>query len=100
MIQSGMDPVAVGRIPKSYFTTRSRCRRSIPPKLELAVRVQAVFEIFVGLADDESGDLFLNDKAHAKHAACMEHIWSGCISDIPGMQMYYERGTAGGFPRF
>ena len=100
MIQSGMDPVAVGRIPKSYFTTRSRCRRSIPPKLELAVRVQAVFEIFVGLADDESGDLFLKDKAHAKHAACMEHIWSGCISDIPGMQMYYERGTAGGFPRF
>ena len=36
------------RIPKSYFTKRGRARRLILSRLELAVRVQAVFELFVG----------------------------------------------------
>lgn len=99
MVRRGMDPDAAERIPKQYFTKRNRCRRSIPPRLELAVRVQAVFEVFVGLTDGD-GVLFLKEKAMVKHTQCMEHVWSGCLSDIPGMPMYYERRSANGFVRY
>jgi len=100
MVQRGMDTEAAERIPKQYFTKRNRCRRSIPPRLELAVRVQAVFEVFVGLTDSD-GILLLKEKALLKHAQCMEHVWSGCLSDIPGMPMYYERrSSASGYTRY
>ena len=99
MVQSGMDRVAVERIPKSFFTRRSRCRRSIPPRLELAVRVQSVFEIFEGLVDSD-GTLLITDKVKAKHAQCMEHIWAGCLSDIAGLPMYFERSFEGGLSVF
>ena len=46
MIQKGMDPGDAARVPKSFFTRRGRCRRSIPQRLELEVRVQANFELF------------------------------------------------------
>jgi hypothetical protein len=99
MTQRGMGASAAHRVPKHYFTKRNRCRRSIPQRLELAVRVQSVFEIFIGLADSD-GVLLLKEKAHSKHKQCMEHVWCGCLSDIPGMPMYYERRSARGFPRY
>ena len=57
--------------------------------MELAVRVQSVFELFVGLRD-EDGVLLITEKAVKQHAANMRYIWSGCLSDIPGMVMYYD----------
>ena len=78
------------RIPKSYFTKRGRARRLILSRLELAVRVQAVFELFVGLTDMD-GELLITEKTHETHRKCMEHIWRGCLSDIPGLQMYREQ---------
>jgi hypothetical protein len=90
MVQRGMDADAAERVPKQYFTEQSL--RSIPPRLELAVRVQAVFEVFSYLTDGD-GVLLLKDKAIVKHHQCMGHIWSGCLSSIPGMSMYYKRQT-------
>ena len=99
MVQNGMSAEQSARVPKSFFTRKSRCRRSIPPRLELAVRIQAAFELFDGLKDAE-GNYLITDKARNKHRACMEHVWSGCISDLPGCPMYFERGHSGGFPVF
>ena len=98
-VLSGMDRVAVERIPKSFFTKRSRCRRLIPPRLELAVRVQSVFEFFEGLVDSE-GTLLITEKVKAKHTKCMKHIWAGCLSDIAGLPVYFERGFEGGLSVF
>ena len=99
MVQRGMDPDAAARVPKHFFTKRTRCRRKIPPRLELAVRVQAVFELFTGLCDD-GGIPLITPKTQNRHKQCMEHVWCGCLSDIPGMPMYYERETKSGFPRY
>lgn len=50
MVDKGIvaDEGAAARIPKSYFSKRNRARRLIPSRLELAVRIQAAFETFVG----------------------------------------------------
>ena len=78
------------RIPKSVFTKRGRARRMILSRLELAVRVQVVFELFVGLTD-MNGEPLITEKTHETHRKCMEHIWKGCLSDIPGLRMYREQ---------
>ena len=78
------------RIPKSFFTKRGRARRMILSRLELAVRVQVVFELFVGLTD-MNGEPLITEKTHEIHRKCMEHIWKGCLSDIPGLRMYREQ---------
>ena len=99
MVDRGMDLHTASRLPKSFFTKRNRCRRSIPPRLELAVRVQSVFELFDGLVDSENIPL-ITDRTRTKHRQCMEHVWAGCLSDIPGVPMYIEVGNDGGLPRY
>ena len=83
------DEDGVKQLPKSYFTKRNRCRRSIPSRLELAVRVQSVFELFVGLTDQDGVPL-ITDKVVKQHQRNMKHVWAGCLSDIPGLVMYYD----------
>jgi len=63
LIDRGLDATEAARIPKPFFTQRGRCRRVIPQRIELAIRVQAVFEIFDGLTDNDGGSasrLFLD----------------------------------------
>ena len=81
---------SVKELPKSYFLKRNRCRRTIPSRLELAARVQSVFELFVGLVDDKGVPL-ITAKAVKQHRRNMEHVWNGCLSDIPGMSYYWDR---------
>ena len=89
------------RIPKSFFTKRGRARRMILSRLELAVRVQTIFELFVGLTDMD-GEPLITEKTHETHRKCMEHIWKGCLSDIPGLKMYREqrKSDKGGMDSF
>jgi hypothetical protein len=42
----------------------------------------------------------VTEKVRIKHRQCMEHVWSGCLSDVPGIPMYFECGTKGGLPRY
>ena len=91
LVASGRyDEEGVKQIPKFFFTKRNRCRRSIPSRLELAVRVQSVFELFVGLTDQDGVPL-ITEKVVKQHRRNMKHIWNGCLSDIPGVVMYYDR---------
>ena len=83
------DEDGVRQLPKAYFTKRNRCRRSIPSRLELAVRIQSVFELFVGLTDQDGVPL-ITDKVVKQHHRNMKHVWAGCLSDIPGLVMYYD----------
>ena len=70
-------------------------------RLELAVRVQTIFELFVGLTDMD-GEPLITEKTHETHRKCMEHIWKGCLSDIPGLKMYREqrKSDKGGMDSF
>ncbi len=99
LIANGIASEAVERIPKSYFTKRNRCRRTVPQRLELAVRVQAVFELFDGLVDSD-GIPLITEKVRKVHERCMEHIWNGCLSDPLGIPMYYTRGEVDGMPEY
>ena len=99
LIDRGLDATEAARILKSFFTQRGRCRRVIPQRTELAIRVQEVFENFDGLTDNDGVPL-VTEKVRIKHRQCMEHVWSGCLSDVPGIPMYFECGTKGGLPRY
>ena len=94
------DDAAAARTPKSYFSKRNRARRLIVGRLELAVRVQLVFETFTGLCDEPGGPL-ITDRVKDVHRKCMKHVWRGCLSDIPGLQMYRQRNVGkDGLPEY
>ena len=102
MVAKGIvaDDAAAARIPKSYFSKRNRARRLIVGRLELAVRVQLVFETFTGLCN-ESGEPLITDRVKDVHRKCMKHVWRGCLSDIPGLQMYRQRNAGkDGLPEY
>ena len=87
----GMSEKEVEKLPKYYFTVKGRCRRSVPPRLELAVRVQSVLELFEGLTDND-GVVLITSQVWKAHKRGMEHIWANCLSDPLGMAMYYDQG--------
>jgi hypothetical protein len=98
-VAEGMPREEADRLPKSYFIKYGKCVRVIPSRIELAIRVQSVIELFDGLADAD-GNLLITAKSKKQLQNNMEHIWADCLSDPSGVNMYYDISTSdGGAPK-
>ena len=71
-VAEGMPREEADRLPKSYFIKYGKCVRVIPSRIELAIRVQSVIELFDGLADAD-GNLLTFDHGQEQEAASKQH---------------------------
>ena len=94
-VAEGMSREEADKLPKSYFIKYGKCVRIIPSRIELAIRVQSVIEIFDGLADAD-GNVLLTPKSKKQLQSNMEHIWLDCLSDPDGVNMYYDISKSDG----
>jgi hypothetical protein len=69
----------------------SRCRRTIPPPHILVPRVEAVYAEFSDCKDVDGEPLF-TEKVWEEARGILEHCKHGCLSDVPGVELYEERG--------
>ncbi|KAJ3073463.1 hypothetical protein HDU98_001449, partial [Podochytrium sp. JEL0797] len=69
---------------------RSRIRRLIPCPDELVCRMKAVLlEFSKSKYNNSAGEPLLSEKARAEFKSLLKHAEKGCLSDPPGMSMYY-----------
>lgn len=99
----GLTPQQVREWPAHWF--RKHVKRLVPPPSILAQRVQLVYNSFQDWRKQDGELLFRqgNGKdAMAKvHADVMTHIQHGCMSDPPGVCMYYVvHRTKEGLPTY
>jgi hypothetical protein len=71
-----------------YFI--ARVPRFIPPPSVLVPAVRQVFNTYGSVLDAKTGQPLFNEDAWAKSQAVLQHCAEGCISDIPGVQLYFE----------
>jgi hypothetical protein len=67
----------------------ARCRRTIPPPHILVPRIEAVYAEFEDCLDQDGEPLF-TEKVKENAAQILEHCRHGCVSDVPGIELYEE----------
>ena len=99
----GFTPEQISRVSPQWF--RRHVRRVVPEPKELAERVAAVYAEYQDKLKAD-GDIFFRQgngehAMHVVHAGVMKHILSGCLSDPPGVNLYYcVHETKDGLPTF
>ncbi|CAN0004911.1 unnamed protein product, partial [Scytosiphon promiscuus] len=74
----------------AYFL--KRCRRMIPPPVELAERFDLVNKVYGGLLDNKTKQPLLRPEALEAAKRLREHIVADCCSDVPKQALYFEAG--------
>jgi hypothetical protein len=78
-----------------------RTRRYIPPPDVLLPLLNNLFTTFTA-TDEDGNDKFIdaktlaplfNDKCKAAFLKSLVHVKNGCLSDPPGIQLYYSLGN-------
>jgi hypothetical protein len=69
-----------------------RVPRVAPPPHIMGPAVEAVFNQFGHIKDAKTGDPLFNAAAREKATSILAHIAEGCVSDVPGVQLYFEMG--------
>jgi hypothetical protein len=68
-------------------------RRKVPSPAELIERINRVCNMFATIMDVESKKPFFSDATWKAVAGVLMHVRKGCVSDVPGLPLYYRVGN-------
>ena len=81
----------IRNLPANFYD--DLIRKEVPLPSELRHRLQAVYDVF-SVVNGKDGKPFFrqhgNEKMADIHAEVLNHVFKGCISDPPDLNMYYE----------
>ncbi len=69
-----------------------RCRRKIPSPEILLPELEKLFDTFREVQDAVTGVPLFNAAVEKAITNALQHVKSGCLSDIPGVQLYFPIG--------
>jgi hypothetical protein len=97
----GMSAEDIKRLPSAYVS--ARVRRHVPPPLELATRLEGVYQAFKPVTIAKGTPLFRAEKPGKRgmasvHRDNLRHVLRGCVSDPPGREMYILLPSLNGAP--
>ena len=68
-------------------------RRKVPSPAELIDRINKACNLFAPIVDVESKRAFFSDATWKAVAGVLMHVRKGCVSDVPGLSLYYRVGN-------
>ena len=84
-------------LPSNFYD--NLVRKEVPLPTELRHRLQALYDVF-SKAIGKDGESFFRQRGKDNmadiHTEVLKHVFKGCISDPPGLNMYYEVGAKPG----
>jgi hypothetical protein len=75
---------------------QKRVRRLIPGPSLLYENLKSVYEKYKDIKDNVTKAPFFDEGARAAFESLLVHAKSGCVSDLPGINLYYESGKVDG----
>ncbi|KAJ3310268.1 hypothetical protein HDU76_003407, partial [Blyttiomyces sp. JEL0837] len=69
-------------------------RRAVPQKEELLARFDHLCAVFGDVVDTTSGEKLFRQKTYPAVANLRDHIMKGCLSDVPGIPLYFYSGKS------
>ena len=89
-----LTPEQIECLPSNFYD--NLVQKEIPLPSELKSRLQAVYQIFSRARGKDNKLFFKQGGANCMadiHEEVLKHVMKGCISDPPGLNMYYEVGS-------
>jgi hypothetical protein len=88
-VYSGVTPVEAA-IHMSSRKLHSRLKRVIPPPAVLRANLENLRAVFEGIIDSKTKQPLFSSRSKAAFSDLLVHVDKGCLSDLPGAELYYE----------
>jgi len=91
--EQGLSPEEIDKMKNEDWVFFLRhCRRAVPAPKELLYRFDRVCSLFGSLEDSKTNEPLFRAETRKKIKSLRAHIEKGCLSDVPGIPLYYVTG--------